>query len=512
LKFVEAHSRLAVIVAGCLLLVAPTQAAQPSEAAVIDAFLHDALRAWRVPGVALAVVRDDRVIYLKGAGVKTIGTDESITADTLFPISSCTKAFTTTAMALLVDEGKMTWDDAVRRHVSFFHLADPLADANVTLRDLVTHRIGLGGNDLLWYRSPFSRDDIIRRIGHVRLKHPFRSTFQYQSTMFSTAGVAVESASGCKWEEFIARHLFRPLGITQAVFTSTAAERAPDHATPHRPNDRGEPQPISWYPLTSPDPAGSIHISARDLARWVRFQLGDGTFAGKRLVSARNLAETHTPQIVIRLEGNARDMNPDTLQMSYGMGWVIQDYRGHLLWSHAGAIDGFRAHVALVPDSKLGIVLLNNLHNTSMNLAVSNQLVDYFLGLPRKDWNSYLISQVRKQDEAAAARLRERRAKRQPGTMPSHDLVAYAGTYEDAAYGTATVSLENEVLVWNWSSFRGELEHYHYDTFTLANDMIGRPQVMFRLDRDGRVAAMQILDTLEVEFKKTKPGPNGSRR
>jgi CubicO group peptidase (beta-lactamase class C family) len=292
--------------------------------------------------------------------------------------------------------------------------------------------------------------------------------------------------------------------MTGVVFTSTAAEQAPDHASPHRKDRRGQPEVIPWYPLTRPDPAGSVHASARDLARWVRFQLGDGTFEGKRLVSAKNLAETHAPQMVIRLEGPARELNPDTHQMNYGMGWVLQDYRGRFLVSHAGAIDGFRAHLTLVPDARLGIVLLNNLQNTQMNLAVSNQLVDLLLGLPRRDWNGFIAGQVKKGEQAALAQLREREAKRHRGTHPSREAAAYTGTYEDAAYGTATVTLENGSLVWKWSVFTGELVHFQYDTFTVANDAIGSPQLKFTLDRDGNVATMRFLDVLEADFKKVK--------
>jgi CubicO group peptidase (beta-lactamase class C family) len=475
-----------------------------TNAAAIDGILRDALQAWRVPGLAIGVVQDDKVVYLKGFGVKKLGGDEPVTPDTLFPIASCTKAFTTTAMAMLVDEGKMGWDDRVRKHVDFFHLADPLADANVTLRDLVSHRTGLGANDMLWYRAPWGRDEIIRRIGHVKLKYPFRSTFQYQTTMFVTAGVAVEHASGTPWEDFVRQRIFEPLGMSAANFTTPEAEAGRDHATPHRINANGDVEAIPWYRIDKPDPAGSINATARDLVRWVRFQLGDGSFGGRRLVSAKNLQETHTPQMVIRMEGQVRAMNPDTQQMTYGMAWVIQDYKGHLQVSHAGAIDGFRAHITLMPKDKLGIVLLNNLHQTHMNLAVSNTLVDHLLGLAKRDWNAYIAEQVQKQMAATMARHREREEHRKPDTKPSRALDAYCGTYKDAAYGTVTVSLENSALLWKWNSFTARLEHFQYDTFIITEDFLGRLPAQFTLDGDGEVASMKVPEVLEVEFKKVK--------
>jgi CubicO group peptidase (beta-lactamase class C family) len=483
-------------------LTAGSIAAQPLDSSAIDRLVQAALTTWHVPGVAVGIVRNDEAVYLKGFGVKRLGAPDQVTPDTLFAIASCTKAFTTTAMAMLVDEGKLNWDDPVRKHVDYFHLADPLADANVTLRDLVTHRTGLGGNDLLWYRSPWDRRELIRRIGLVKPKYSFRSTFQYQSTMFTAAGSAVESAAGMKWEDFVQKRILNPLGMTGVNFTTTAAEKAPDHATPHRHNRLGQIEPIPWYPIIRTDPAGSINASARDLCRWARFHLGEGVFEGKRLVSAKSLGETYTPQIIIPLAGQARDMNPETLLMSYGMAWVIQDYRGRLQLSHAGAIDGFRVHITLLPSDKLGIVLLNNLHNAEMNLALSNAIVDKALGLPTKDWNAYIAAQVVRREQAAAAKRQEREAGRHLGTQPSRELSAYVGHYENAAYGTAEVALRDDTLAWQWNSFAGELEHFHYDTFTLKNELIGRPQVVFTLGADGEVASMKVLDLMDVEFKK----------
>ena len=487
------------------LLAPPAPAAdQPIDTAAVDRAVQEALGAWEVPGVAVAVVRDDEVVYLKGFGVRELGRNDAVTPDTVFPIASCTKAFTTTAMAMLVDEGKMSWDDPVRKHLDYFHLADPLADANVTLRDLVTHRAGVGPNDLLWYRSPWSQEEIIRRIGRVKPEYPFRAGFRYQSTMFTAAGHCVASAAKMPWADFIRERILDPLGMKDTSFTTTAAERAADHSSPHRPGASGRLEVIPWYTIEVPDPAGSINSTARDLARWARFQVGDGTFGGKRLVSAANLAETHTPQNIIRLEGSPRSMNPDTLQMSYGMGWVICDHRGRLLWEHAGAIDGFRSQVTLVPDARLGIVLLSNRHQSWMNLALSNTLVELLLGLPKRDWNDYyhgvLLREMRENQE----RLREREAQRHHQTDPSRELSAYTGTYEEPAYGTAEVTLADGHLVWHWNSFTCRLAHYHYDTFTVESDLLGNPRAVFTLGPDGEVASLRLVDVMGVEFKKVK--------
>ena len=251
MRYLGAALVATALIVGAVIALRPAATAKRSDESIIDSIMQDALRAWHVPGAALAVVRDDRVIYLKGFGARELGKPEPVTPDTVFPLASCTKAFTTAAMAMLVDEGKMHWDDPVRNHVPYFHLSDPTADAAVTLRDLVSHRTGVGANDLLWYRAPWGREETIRRVGKVPLKFPFRSTFQYQTTMFTTAGQAVELTSGLKWAEFVRRRIVEPLGMTHVSFTTTAALQSPDHASPHRRDAQGKVQIIPWYDRTA---------------------------------------------------------------------------------------------------------------------------------------------------------------------------------------------------------------------------------------------------------------------
>ncbi len=487
-----------------ILTSASASYAQAVDAAAVDAIMENALKAWQVPGASLAIVRGDEIVYLKGYGVKELNTRQPVTPDTIFAIGSTTKAFVTTAMAMLVDEGKMNWDDPVRKHVPWFRLSDPLANEYVMMRDIVCHRTGLSRNDLLWYASPWGREEIIRKIGFVKLNRPFRSLYQYQNIMFLTAGYAVGLISNSSWEEFTQKRIFDPLGMKSANFSTTAAEKAPDHATPHGKNKEGKVEAIPWRNIDNVGPAGSINASARDLSQWVRFQLNGGVFEGKRLVSAENLAETHTPQMVVRLEGQTKANNPETNLMSYGLGWMIQDYRGHLIVSHGGAIDGFRARVHLLPQAKTGLVILANLGSNSMPEAAANNLTDLLLGLPKKDWDGYLLEQVKKNEAETKARLKEREEKRFKNTKPSRELAAYAGAYEDAAYGTATITLEQDALVLQWSSFKVKLEHFHFDTFVAKESRLEDEQVVFTLGSDGEIATMNLLG---VDFKKVKPKP-----
>ncbi|MGH7171103.1 MAG: serine hydrolase [Gemmataceae bacterium] len=497
----------AMLLFTALLSLSPVARAESFDADAVKKLVQRTLQSWHVPGVAVAIVRDDKVIYLRGHGVRSVEDGAEVTPDTLFPIASCTKSFTTTAMALLVDEGKMNWDDPPRKYVPYFHLSDPLVDREVTLRDLVTHRTGLRDHFLLWYRSPWTQEERIRRFGRLPLDKPFRTTFQYQSTMFTVAGLAVAKASGMSWADFVRKRVLDPLDMKATRLTTTEIVKIADRASPHQLDDEKKQRLMEPYPMAVPEPAGSIQSSACDLSKWLLFHLNNKMVDGKPLVSARNLATTHTPQIVLRMDAVDRMMFPETNQMSYGMGWVIQDHFGHRLLQHAGAIDGFRCHFTLVPKARLGIVLLCNLNQTRMNIALSNGLLDMLLELPhrqQRDWNAIVHAAERKDDAEADKTERENQKHRHLDTQPSRHLAGYIGAYEHPAYGTVRITLENGRLVWQWNRWSAALIHYHYDTFTLPVEKMGAPRVVFTLDAKGRVARMKVLGNVDVEFQRKR--------
>jgi CubicO group peptidase (beta-lactamase class C family) len=447
------------------LALLPVSAPAPDR---IDRLVAEALQAWDVPGAVVVIVSPDRVVHLKGYGVREIK-GKPVTPDTIFPLASCSKAFTTTLMAALADDGKLTWDDPVRKHLPDFHLSDPAADKLVTLRDLCSHRTGVASHDLLWYRSSLSQDELIRRVGKLPLVRPFRTELQYQTIMYVAAGHAAARAGGKPWAELLEERLLKPLGMTGVALTTTEAKKRPDRAEGHRAGKDGKLSVVPWYEQPEPNPAGSVVASARDLAPWLQLHLNDGTYAGERLISEANLRETHTPQIVIRMGPSVNAMNPDTQQISYGLGWVIQDYRGRLQVMHAGLIDGFRAHLTLLPKDGYAFAILANREGTRMNLALSNALTDLLLGLPAKDWNKYLLGVVA--DEQAEARRRARQEDlNRRDVPPSAPLEAFAGDYVDDAYGPATIRVEKDQLVWEWGPWKVPLEHYSGDTFRLKSD------------------------------------------
>jgi CubicO group peptidase (beta-lactamase class C family) len=469
--------------------------AAPPDAAKVDRLVTDALAAWDVPGAAVVIVSPGGVIHLKGYGVGELG-GKPVTADTVFPLASCTKAFTTAVVARLVDQGKLHWDDPVRKHLPGFHLSDPAADALVSLADLGSHRTGVGAHDLLWYRAPWSQAEMVRRVGKLPLSRPFRTTMQYQSVMFIALGQAAAKAAGKPWADLVRESLLDPLGMKGVTFTTTDAAKQPDRASGHRPGPDGKLAVVPWYEQKEPNPAGSINASARDLGPWLRFQLTGGRLGDSQLVSEAALRETQTPHVVIPMTDEARAIAPETQQMSYGLAWTIQDYRGHLQILHAGMIDGFRAHLVLLPKDGYGFAILANREGTRMNLALGNALTDLLLGLPPRDWNKYLLGVMA--DEEAEARVQTRRMEqarqrdpRPPGASPEK----LAGQYEEPAYGTAVIRNGKDGLVWEWGTWKVPMEHYVADTFRLkapGNPYLDGRMLQFVIDA-GDVKAFRFV-------------------
>jgi CubicO group peptidase (beta-lactamase class C family) len=456
----------------------------------LDQYINSSMKDWKVPGASVAIVRAGAVVYMKGFGVRDIRTKQPVTADTLFDIGSCTKAFTSAAVAMLVDEGKMQWDGKVNTYIPYFHLRDPLADQNVTLRDLLTHRTGVPGADLLWYVNPrASSEDLIRKLAYVQPNAGFRAKFEYQNLMYVAAGVAVGQVAHSTWDEFTQSRLFAPLGMTESDTSATEAEKADDHATPHKENPDGSVIAIPWRNIDSVGPAGSINSSARDMAKWIMFQLGDGTFQGKRLISAENMREMHAPQMLLALDGEIpKVFFPDSMQLSYGLGWFVQDYRGHQLIIHAGDIDGFSTMVVLIPEIHTGYFAVTNV-GSLYRQVLSYQIADQLLHLPDAGWSERfkkLRVELLAQDKAGEAW----RSKRAPDTHPSRDLSAYAGQYQNPVYGDAEIGFQNGNLTFHLQAIDSGLEHFQYDTFIVK--FRRETRLTFNLDADGNVSEFTV--------------------
>jgi CubicO group peptidase (beta-lactamase class C family) len=477
-----------------LILVPVPLGAQPGPLRGLDAYVERAMRDWEVPGLALAVVRGDSVIFARGYGVRELGRPERVDEHTLFAVASTTKAMTAAAIGMLVDEERLTWDDPVSSHFPTLQLHDPYVTRELTVRDLLTHRSGLPRGDLLWWASPYDRAEVLRRVRYLEPNSSFRSSYGYQNIMYLAAGEVISNASGSSWDAFLAERLFAPLGMNRS---NTSVSRLPgmdNVATPHVRID-GAIQPIAWRDFDNVGAAGAVNSSAWEMAQWIRLNLGRGEYAGRRLLSEDVVDEMQTPQTVIRMDSLARRLYPEVNFRAYGLGWSLQDYRGRKMVHHGGALDGMRTHVAMLPGEGLGVVVIANAAPTTLHVALIYRVLDAFLGTPRRDWSRELLEVATRDRETAERRERDNVQSRVPDTRPSLAAAEYAGTYAHPMFGEIEVSHGDVGLsVAFGESYRGTLEHWHHDTFrvTWRDRAMGHSMATFALGSDGAVRTMTL--------------------
>jgi CubicO group peptidase (beta-lactamase class C family) len=410
---------------------------------------------------------------------------------------------------MLVDEGKLKWEDPATKYLPGFQLFDPYSTRELTVSDLLTHRSGLTRGDLLWYASAYDRNEVLRRVRYLKPSWSLRSRFGYQNIMFLAAGQIIPSVTGKSWDDFVRERIFTPLGMKSTNTSIRALANSDDVASPHAKLE-DKVQVISWRNIDNIAPAGSINSNVEDMAQWLRLQLGGGTYQNKRLLSSGVMKEMHTPQTIIRIEGVNAVLYPDAHFLSYGMGWFLSDYRGRKMIEHGGAIDGMRAEVAQVPEEKLGVVVLTNLNGTILPHALMYKIVDFYLGAPQRDWCAEMLKATKGLEEQAKAAEKKAEAERVKGTSPSLALEKYAGSFQSEMYGELKIALENQKLVVRFGpNFTGELEHWNYDTFRVKwrDPMEGKGFANFKLNTQGKVDTVNI-DGL-TEFTRTAAEPTG---
>lgn len=482
-------------------LLAPTgpAATQPAPLDGLDGYVQETMESWGVPGLALAVVKDGSVVHARGYGVREVGRDAPVDEHTLFAIGSTSKAFTTAALAMLVDEGELSWDDPATRHLPGLQLHDPYPTRKLTVRDLVTHRSGLPRCDRLWYGTSYDRDEILRRVRHCEPTSSFRSRFGYQNIMFLAAGEVVSEVSDIRWDAFVEGRIFGPLGMERSSTSVDSLEGMPNVASPHEEID-GEVRPVPWRDIDNVGPAGSINSSVAEMARWIRLQLDEGVFGGDTLISPGSVAEMHSPQMLREADPSTRQLLGDRSHfLAYGLGWAMRDYEGVKILDHGGGIDGMRAQVALVPEEELGMVILTNRGGSSPVIPLMYRIVDAYLGVPASDWSERFKAVADSMEAEREEEERKLREARKEGTSPSLDLAAYAGTYTDSLYGDLEVTEEGGTLSLSYQSFEADLEHWHLDTFqaawhdpVVARQGLSASLLTFRLDARGRVASVEV--------------------
>lgn len=467
----------------------------------VDAYAQKVRADWNVPGLAVAIVKDDKVIFAKGYGIKELGKTDAVDENSLFAIGSNTKAFTTATLATLVDEGKVKWDDPVTKYLPEFQMYDPYVTREITIRDICSHRSGLAtfSGDLIWYLSDLTTDEILYRVRFLKPATSFRSAYGYQNLMFMAAGKVIEKVTGKTWQQAVAERILRPIGMNKSTTSPKDFKAGDNYAMPHSEIGGKGMHSIPYMDIESGAAAGAINSSVMEMSRWLRLQLGRGTFEGKKVFSEARSYELWQQNTAMPVSKASTEMMPSKHFQGYGLGWGMSDYLGRKIVSHGGGLPGMISQTAMVPEEKFGLVVLSNSESLASSVLM-NKILDVFLGGPQRDWSAEYLARTKAMKEAIAKEDQARFAARIPNTKPSLDVSGYAGTYNAQIYGDATVTVENGKLVLRFSRSAGmvaDLEHFQYDTFQLK----WRPSVSynfrpgyisFTIDAKGRTDQMSI--------------------
>jgi CubicO group peptidase (beta-lactamase class C family) len=483
----------------------------------IDAYVEQSRELWNIPGMAVAIVKDGEVILSKGYGVKHIDRNEAVDENTLFVIASNTKAFTSAALATLVDQKQISWDDKVQDYLPYFQLYDPYVSANMTVRDLLCHRSGLAtfSGDLIWYGTKYSREEIIRRARFLKPAYGFREHFGYQNIMFLAAGEIIPEVTGMSWDIYIDSTFFKPLGMNSSTTSLFGLTQRTNFAHPHNDHD-GTNKAIQFVNWDNISPAGGIFSSVADMSKWLKLQLGRGTMDSTTIWSeqrSREMWSVHTPEYVS--PWSERNF-PSKSFVGYGLGWELNNYHGRKIVSHGGGYDGMISKTVMVPEENLGFVILTNNINwlpSALTYSILDELLD---GDEDKDWAAYFLELKQGMDEDDKKAKVEAEEARVKDSTPTLSLDSYAGTYTGELYGDCVVRLIGDQLAFQFEPtqlFRGTLRHWHYDTFELnwsSEMMLPSGMVQFIVGVDGEVEEMKVdvpnpdFDFTELEFKRVE--------
>ncbi|MGE5295011.1 MAG: serine hydrolase [Solirubrobacterales bacterium] len=480
-------------------LPAQTPAAAPSD---LDSYVGRVMQEFEVPGVGVALVKDGQVLVARGYGVRRLGEAATVDAETLFAIASNTKAFTAAALGLLVDEGKLDWDAPVVNYLPGFQLWDPHVTREITVRDLLVHRsgLGLGAGDLLWWPpTTYDRPEIVRRLRFIRPATSFRSHYAYDNVLYTVAGEVVQAVSETSWEDFVASRIFRPVGMSTSTVRRLSQETQGNIARPHAQVD-GAIRPIAPFVSSNTNPAGGIYSNAQDMAKWLLVQLAEGGLPdGSQLFSkdtARQLTTLITPMPVSDPPAELPALRTDF--KGYALGFNVLQYRRLKLVTHTGVSPGYVSRVAMIPDLDLGVAVLTNQESAAAHSAIAWHVLDQYLSAPPVDWIAgYKELQAREQSEEKS-REQEQVASRNTSSRPSLPLSNYAGVYADAWYGDVILTLEKEGLVIRFShspALVGDLVHWQYDTFVARwrdRELRADAFVTFALNPEGTVDQVKM--------------------
>jgi CubicO group peptidase (beta-lactamase class C family) len=469
---------------------------------------------WKVPGVALVIVKDDSVIFRKGFGYADIKKETKVDQHTLFAIASNTKSFTAAAVAGLVDEKKINWDDKVIKYLPYFQMYDPYVTKEMTIRDLLSHRSGLVtfSGDLLWFMTNYTSKEVIERMQYLSPSVGFRNGYGYSNILYSAVGEIISVVTGQKWETYISEKFLKPLKMTRTNMHVSELNNLENVANPYLLKDdtlRNLPY-MSWENIA---PAASINSSVFDMTKWIKLQLHKGTLDSAQYYSELGSYEMWSPQTILTLPLGSERFWPSTFFRAYGFGWQMMDYQGSKVVFHTGGADGMTSLITLIPQENFGFMVLTN-SVSYFPTALMYEILDEFLGNKTRDWSDLYYQYGKFEQREEVNRIKKEEDEHRKDTKPTLQLKDYTGTYGGKLYGNVKVALENDALVLHFLPaplLAGNLSHWQYDIFKIhLRDVPSLPDgtVQFILDKYGKPVELKIdipnpdFDFTELELKR----------
>ena len=460
-----------------------------------DEWIQNGMEQWQIPGMAVAVVKDGEVILAAGYGVLKIGDSHPVDADTQFGIASVSKHMTASSLALLVEEGLISWKDPVVRHIPWFELSDPWATAHVTIHDLLTHQVGVGrilGNRLQFMTNR-SREELLRHMRYHTFEQPFRAGYVYSNVMYTLAGEVVTAVTGQSWDSFMHERFFEPMDMKRTNTSILDLHTDGNFAWPHQ-YIKGEVIPIPLRNWDNSSPAGGVNSTAADMAKWMVMQLNNGVYNDIVMIPSSVLTDIQTPKVSLE----STDVSAPV--RSYGYGYNITDFRGQRVISHGGATDGMNTSYMLLPEHNFGIIIMTNTFNNFMT-AVAYSVIDYMLGTSDRDWNALMLNNYQNYYDSVKIIREEFESTRITGTTTTHTLESYSGLFHNDLYDQAEVRYHEGSLIltiFDDEELTADLEHWHHNTFRVnwRNPAMREEFMQFLMDYEGQIGALEIRYSL----------------
>lgn len=461
--------------------------------AKIDETVKKAFDVFKPTGLAVAVMKDSAIIYHLALGFSNADTKNPVNTTSLFNIASCSKAFTTASIGILVDEGKLKWTDKVIDYFPEFKLADDYITKEMTIEDLLCHRSGLGTffGDLLWYNTTYTDEEVMKRMRNEPITRRFGIEFGYQNIMFMIAGDLIQKVTGLTWSEFVESRIFKPLGMLQTRPSNDELSKDQDIAYGHLKN-----KVLNIYDFNAAKSAAAIYSNVDELSTWTMLLMNNGTYKGQKIISSGSLNRIMEPHTILGASSMQKQHGINFYM--YGLGWFIYDYNGKKIVEHDGGMPGYISKITMIPDQKISIIILNNGNDGFVDNALRGDLMDILAKGKDFDWIGEYTGIKARSETYEQNSNKHRLESRVTGTKPSLSPDGYAGTFRDKSYGDAEVSLDGEKLKLTFlpakTVFTGELEHWHYDTFKVVfkDEFLTFGLITFSFDSAGKVTGFKI--------------------